>query len=153
MIDATRSMIGFYSYQLVTLSIFIAIFDPYAGLELADPHNAPMSPGGPDCRDGGPVHAILYCPGDDECGEHFDPWYHGCQRGHVAGARGCDTDLNNGPSLLLGEAAGRGQIPRTPRSRTGCHGRGEPRRQGCPGECSGGEAVWLCATRVAPTRH
>ena len=35
MIDATRSMVGSYSYQLVTLSILIAIFASYAALELA----------------------------------------------------------------------------------------------------------------------
>ena len=35
MIDTTRSMVGSYSYQLVTLSILIAIFASYAALELA----------------------------------------------------------------------------------------------------------------------
>lgn len=35
MIDATKSMVGSYSYHLVTLSVLIAIFASYAALELA----------------------------------------------------------------------------------------------------------------------
>ncbi len=35
MIDTTKTMVGFYDYHLVALSVLIAIFASYAALELA----------------------------------------------------------------------------------------------------------------------